>query len=163
MPKGFDSNFKVPPDWTFDLPSVMEGSVNSFLKGDFGYNVEDTPLFQSIEKGTPSPDNMKDLLDFKVDQKAAGFFNLPVCEVTDLHQFMLHGEYSPGVDGTITGCWCGKSPNPRGRGCSRSAHILCSHRTQRQERALQGQGQPACFGGHHAQRHHVGNKDDACQ
>ncbi|KAL9624173.1 MAG: hypothetical protein Q9160_001695 [Pyrenula sp. 1 TL-2023] len=107
-PKGWDSKYKVVPDWTFDTLTVIRSSVASFLTGDFEYKIEDTGVFKSISDGKLDGNGIKDLMNFKVTPDAAGMFNIPVCEVYDLISFPLWEiDYSTGFL-AVTVCGCGK-------------------------------------------------------
>ncbi|KAL9110194.1 MAG: hypothetical protein Q9227_005255 [Pyrenula ochraceoflavens] len=100
-PKGWDKNYPVPGGWTFDTRSVVRGSVESFLQGDFGFSVENSPLFTNMKSGKLTNDDMKSLMEWKVEPDMAGMFNLPVCEVWDVRSFPTYGmdmgRYSPTV------------------------------------------------------------------
>ena len=84
---GATSGFKVgiASPVAIDIGLVTSGSVNSWLAGNFNYDV--SSAYPDVTKGTLSADDVTSLAKLSVSQDTAGFFNLPVCKVLDLRSF----------------------------------------------------------------------------
>lgn len=68
-----------------DIELVTAGAVNSWLAGNFNYDLSDA--YPIVSKGTLSDADAASLAKLSVTQDSAGFFNLPVCQVLDLRSF----------------------------------------------------------------------------
>ena len=84
---GATSGFKVgiASPVTIDIGLVTAGSVNSWLAGNFNYDI--SSAYPDVAQGQLSADDATNLAKLSVTQDTAGFFNLPVCKVLDLRSF----------------------------------------------------------------------------
>lgn len=86
-PQGATSGFDVgiSTKIALDAALITKGCVNSWLKGDFGYTIESG--FSDLLQGDLSAESATALGGLQITQDAAGWFNLPVCQVWDLRSF----------------------------------------------------------------------------
>ena len=86
-PKGATSGYDVgiSTKITLDVNLITKGCVNSWLKGDFGYSIESS--FSDLLQGDLSAEEATTLGGLQITQDAAGWFNLPVCQILDLRSF----------------------------------------------------------------------------
>ena len=84
---GATSGYKVgiASPVALDIGLITAGSVNSWLAGNFNYDV--SSAYPDVSQGTLSADDATNLGKLAVAQDTAGFFNLPVCKVVDLRSF----------------------------------------------------------------------------
>ncbi|KAI9716532.1 MAG: hypothetical protein M1812_005263 [Candelaria pacifica] len=82
-PQGFDKPFNILTS-AFSIMGAIEGSVASWRKGDFDFDAGD-PYKDAL--GKLSDDQLHDIAKMNIDEKTAGFFNIPVCQVLDLRFF----------------------------------------------------------------------------
>ena len=86
-PMGATSGFKVgiATPVPIDITLVTAGAVNSWLAGNYNYDLSDA--YPDVSKGELSGTDAASLAKLSVTQDTAGFFNLPVCKVLDLRSF----------------------------------------------------------------------------
>ena len=84
---GATSGYKVgiASPVALDVGLITAGSVNSWLAGNFNYDI--SSAYPDVSQGTLSADDATSLGKLAVAQDTAGFFNLPVCRVLDLRSF----------------------------------------------------------------------------
>ena len=84
---GATSGFKVgiASPVPIDIALVAAGAVNSWLAGNYNYDL--SSAYPDVSQGKLSADDATNLGKLQVTQDAAGFFNLPVCKVLDLRSF----------------------------------------------------------------------------
>ena len=84
---GATSGYKVgiASPVALDIGLITAGSVNSWLAGNFNYDI--SSAYPDVSQGTLSADDAASLGKLAVAQDTAGFFNLPVCRVLDLRSF----------------------------------------------------------------------------
>ena len=87
-PLGATSGYKIgiKNQAAIDAKLVAAGSVNSWLKGNFNYDL-DKGFPQIGSGGAISPQDAGTIGKTGITQDTAGFFNLPVCQVKDLRSF----------------------------------------------------------------------------
>lgn len=84
---GATSGFKVgiASPVAIDIGLVTAGAVNSWLAGNYNYDVSDA--YPDVTQGHLSAADATNIAKLSVTQDEAGFFNLPVCKVLDLRSF----------------------------------------------------------------------------
>ncbi len=84
---GATSGFKVgiASPVPIDIGLVTAGAVNSWLAGNYNYDI--SHAYPDVSQGKLSAADVTSLAKLSVTQDAAGFFNLPVCKVLDLRSF----------------------------------------------------------------------------
>ena len=74
-PQGWNSNFNIWGSENLDTASVIIGSVNSWLAGDFNYTA-DKPYTNVFTGGQQlSGDSATNIANLDISQTAAGFFS----------------------------------------------------------------------------------------
>ena len=84
---GATSGFKIgiASPLPIDIGLVTAGAVNSWLAGNYNYDISDA--YPDLTQGKLSAADAANLAKLSVTQDTAGFFNLPVCKVLDLRSF----------------------------------------------------------------------------
>lgn len=84
---GTTSGFKVSiaTPVAIDIYLITAGTVNSWLAGNYNYDISDA--YPDVTKSKLTAADATSLAKLSVTQDRAGFFNLPVCKVLDLRSF----------------------------------------------------------------------------
>ena len=82
-PQGWNANYQVWTGEAFSTSDAIRGSVASWLKGNFEYDI--SQQFSSLLNGGNI--DASALEGLQVSQSTAGYFNIPVCRVLDLRSF----------------------------------------------------------------------------
>lgn len=84
---GATSGYKVgiASPVAIDIGLITAGSVNSWLAGNYNYDISDA--YPDVTQGKLSGADAANIAKLSVTQDTAGFFNLPVCKVLDLRSF----------------------------------------------------------------------------
>ncbi|KAF6229438.1 hypothetical protein HO133_007554 [Letharia lupina] len=107
-PMGATSGFKVgiATPVPIDITLVTAGAVNSWLAGNYNYDLSDA--YPDVSQGKLSGTDAASLAKLSVTQDTAGFFNLPVCKVLDLRSFP-NAAAGTGYANTLCGCASGSA------------------------------------------------------
>ena len=96
---GFDNTSTIA-GWTFDTPTVIRGSVASWVTGDFNYGADEALGGTDAQTNADgnyifSPQTARNMQNYQIDPAAAGIFNIPVCRIFDVNSYPPNwGHYS---------------------------------------------------------------------